>query len=66
MDELIPDDTPVVVSGYTDPETGEPADDRHGVIVSGGHTVDDVAHYEVQIDGDPYPALIVAERVTAE
>lgn len=65
MAKRIPDGTPVTVTGYTDPETGDPAEDRQGVVISGGHTVDGVEAYDVQVEGDPYPGLIEVARVKA-
>lgn len=58
------DGTPVSVTGYSDPETGDPVD-RPGVIISGGHTVDGVELYDVQVEGKSYPSLVEVSRVTA-
>lgn len=65
--ELIPDDTPVSVSGFVelDPNGVESLEDRRGVILSGGHTVDGVPHYDVRFD-DGATALIATDRITVE
>jgi hypothetical protein len=63
MSKRIADGEPVNVSGYEDPETGEPIE-RAGVIVSGGHTVDGIEHYDVQIDDEPFAALVAADRIS--
>lgn len=65
MSKRIPDDAAVNVSGFMDPESGE-AIDRPGVIVSGGHTVDGEAHYDVLLDDAPFPGLVAASRVSRQ
>ena len=59
----IKDGAAVEVEGFTDDETGEPIS-RAGVIVSGGHTVDGVEHYDVQIEDEDFPGLIPATRIS--
>lgn len=63
----IQDGTAVTITGYTDPETGEPTADRTGVVLGDfRHNVGDDTYFDVLVDGDAIPALIETSRVTAQ